>query len=303
MACSCLLAAALGPSFAQAAPGLSGSPSVMLTTFARIDDLRWRIAGNGGSPEIGTELLWENLDSIGVGARATGVMGGAIYLRADGRVSWVYDGSYIERHFNGSGRSQEYQRIDSLADDGTLWDLSGGVGYVLVDSDLSVVPLLGFSIHRQLLDTEDGTRTVCAPPCTSGTGAVTGRDDRYESSWFGPWAGVDLSYTAGAATFFALIEYHMFEFRADGDWSLRPDLEHPKSFEQEADGDGFVMVFGLDGRYTERLHLGGEIEMRNFIAEDGTHTYLNASAADEEVGLGKVNWEYLSVGFSVKYDF
>lgn len=277
----------------------------------RVDQLDWNIAGdiNGGSPNILSELTWEDLESYQVSARGKVVMvnprfpfGGM--LRGTFSYGDIYSGTNQDSDYLGDGRTYEFSRSNNLADDGNVWDASVGGGVVFSNRSrtFSIAPVVGFSYHEQNLTIHDGYQTLNDPASTPAgvsvppVGPVAGLDSTYDAEWRSGWLGVDIDYIP--APFFdlhATAEFHSGKFEAEADWNLRTDLEHPRSFRHTAeDAVGFVAGIGMRAG-GPRLFFTVDFQYQKWQAEDGEdRTYLS----DGSIGvtrLNEVNWEASSI--------
>jgi len=273
----------------------------------RVDDLDWNIAGNAGgaSPDVLSELTWKDLEIHQLGADVKLNVGRpATSLFAHGRAmlqyGWITGGENRDSDFNGDGRTLEWSRSINDAGDGDVFDLGvgGGPGLHLLSGELTVIPLVGFSWHRQDLRIRDGFQALSEPtlaPTGSSpppVGAISGLDSTYEGEWRGPWAGIDLAWRPLER--FAIsgcFEYHWADYEADGRWNLRSDLAQPESFSHEADGRGVVFAFGVDFNLTAEWTAGFDARYQDWKTEAGGDRVFFADGDVAVTRLNEVNWE------------
>ena len=297
-----LIAAALYviPSIAEAANEIS---EVNLSAGKRTDELDWNIAGTspyGNFVNVLSELQWRDLESNYLKAR-TRIFLDRFYIRGSAGYGFITSGSNQDSDYRGNNRTLEYSRSNNASNDGSVWDVEGGLGYVFGTGPngnrLNLIPMAGISYHKQNLKITDGYQTIPA------TGPFSGLNSSYASRWAGPWAGADLSYVFRDLTLLGSFEYHIAYFKADADWNLRTDFAHPVSFEHWATGTGVVISLGAEYSLGKNWSLGGAYDMHDFRATDGTdRTYFSdGSAADTT--LNEVNWESQAVMLGVNYKF
>ena len=311
----------LSPATVLAREGVAGM-DLDLSAGYRVDQLDWNIAGNiaGTSPNILSELTWEDLESYQVTARGRLVLASphrpvSVVLRSYISYGDIYAGRNQDSDYFGDNRTREFSRSNNQADAGSLWDssLGGGMVFFLAGRKLSLTPLLGFSYHAQNLTIQDGYQTLSdpsqAPPLHPGItlppiGPIAGLDSRYETEWRSGWLGLDLRYQP--LPVFSLqgtVEIHGGQFRASGDWNLRDDLRHPDSFKQNSDdASGLLANLGLRVG-GPRLQLSADLTYQEWRADDGeSWTYFS----DGTVGLtrlNEVNWRVFSVNAGLTLSF
>jgi len=296
-----VLLATAGPAMAVSA----GNRAFTLEAGYRWDELNWNIAGDDGSPNIISELEWEDLEIYqlrGGGKLDFGIGKAPFSLCLKGSLAygWIVDGKNQDSDFDGEDHTGEYSRTNNKSDDGNVLDVSAGIGPRFHVSDtLAVIPLVGISYHEQNLTITDGFQTI------PSTGSFEGLDSTYETQWYGPWAGIDAEFIPlKRLSLYGSFEYHWVDFEADADWNLRDTLAHPKSFEHEADGNGIVLALG--GRYdlTEQWAVHLNLEYRDWKAEHGKIRFFYADDGAERVQrLNEVNWESRSAMLGMTYHF
>ena len=163
----------------------------------RQDNLNWTIAGNsaGTSPNILSELEWEDLQILEVQGKAEIVLAEHFVLDGIGSYGQIMSGENQDSDFLGDNRTFEFSRSNNDAESGSVLDLSGGAGIrihldeyaeKLESEKLHLTLLGGYSYHEQNLEITNGFQTI------PFTGSFAGLDSRYETQWEGPWAGFSL---------------------------------------------------------------------------------------------------------------
>ena len=291
--------------------GKSGS-RVLARIYAgvnyRIDALDWNIAGNknGTHPNILSELTWEDLNIYELSLGFSSLVKHTVYFKAYMNYGRIFSGENQDSDYDSDNRQDEWSRSNNSADDGSTIDVSLGAGVVLpiVRDTFTLMPMVGFSYHRQDLAMTDGYQTI--PPA----GPFPDLDSTYEAEWRGPWVGLDLHLETDTGWkalqgvyLFAGFEYHWAIYDAKADWNLRDDFEHPVSFEHEADGSGVRIAAGLGASLTERWSLEVGCSQQEWLAEDGTDRVFFSDGTYGETRLNEVNWESRAVGLMIRYQF
>jgi hypothetical protein len=102
----------------------------------------------------------------------------------------------------------------------------------------------------------------------------------------------DLAYhPLGKWTVTTSIEYHWVDYSAEADWNLRDDFQHPKSFEHEAYGDGWVAGVGVNYALNQQFSLGLSGDYLSWNTDSGTDRLYLANGSIVDTRLNEVNWE------------
>lgn len=307
-------ATTLPPAYSAAALGKTGSGNSVpvaetrwqwsLDAGYRQDDLEWSFALPGIDPR--SELTWRDIESFQVAFGLQRRFFRDFRLKGAFAYAVTFDGQNQDSDYNGNDRTLEFSRSNNATDDGDLWDISLGLAYdIRLFSDRFLLsPLLGYAFNDQNLQISDGVQTL--PPL----GPFQGLDSSYDSTWYGPWIGLELQYNScgsrvpppGYEILFGL-EYHLANFEAAADWNLRPDLAHPKSFEQDAEGDGWVLTGAFNYLFNSRwgVNLTGKYQRRETDA--GTHRFFFSDGSSYATRLNEVIWKSVAVTLGVTCRF
>lgn len=290
-------------SASEGAPGVGGvkDAEVSLGSGYRKDELNWNIAGNsdGSNPNILSELKWTGLEIFQVEAKARKDFGDT-YLTGYFDWGWINDGKNQDSDYNGDDRTQEYSRSNNSGDDGTVWDISTGVGFNITAykyTPFKFSPVFGYSYHRQNLTITNGYQTI------PHTGPFSGLDSTYNARWYGPWAGADLAYKTDRLTLKGLFEYHLVEYYATANWNLRSDFAHPKSFEHTANGMGIIAELGADVSLGESWGAGFSLDAKRFTTGEGRDRTYFSDGSRSDTKLNEVNWNSYSAMLDLRYRF
>jgi hypothetical protein len=275
----------------------------------RVDDLDWNIAGDtsGNNPNILSELTWDDIESYQVKLEGRMVWPRRIALRGSLAYGWIFDGDNQDSDYLGNHRSFEFSRSNNSTDDDDVWDASVAVGYPLRFGKTvigTVTPLVGYSHHEQELNITDGRQTI------PNLGPFPGLDSTYDIEWEGPWIGIDLHFQAAELKSFAhrfetyvTYEYHWTDYDAEGNWNLRGDLDHPKSFNHDTDCEGFIIKAGFDFRFNQHWALNVNFDYLDWSTDEGTSKIFFADGSNAKTRLNEVNWTSWSwmAGLSLRF--
>jgi hypothetical protein len=262
----------------------------------RVDQLDWNIAGNsaGTNPNILSELTWKDLKIYQITGTLRLSIDEGFYLRGGLGYGWIFSGTNQDSDFLGNDRAHEYSRSNNEAGAGNVLDAALGVGYQfkLASGRLRLIPLVGYSYDKQNLVIRDGFQSISTPGLTPPYGPFQGLDSSYDAAWLGPWLGMDLLFSASNnLTLLATFEYHWADYKGEADWNLRNDLAHPKSFEHDAFGRGFLISAGVDYAFAGRWSLGLSANYQKWRTDPGTDRLFYATGAIAASRLNEVNWE------------
>jgi opacity protein-like surface antigen len=141
---------------------------------------------------------------------------------------------------------------------------------------------------------------VTPPPL----GSFAGLDSKYEAEWTGPWLGLDVSFQpAEKLIIHGTFEYHWADYEAEANWNLRTDLDHPKSFAHDADGEGIVLSIGLDYAVIEKFSLNLTFDYQDWSTDPGTDKTFFADGTTAKTQLNEVNWQSYAIMAGASYRF
>jgi hypothetical protein len=266
----------------------------------RWDSLDWNIAGNlqGNNPNVLSELKWKDLHiheaqlGLRTELRNTFVLKGSISYGV------IVSGDNRDSDYAADNRTLEFSRSINDADKGHTLDGQLGAGYRfrLISESISVIPLAGYSYHRQYLTMTDGYQKITwpgGPPL----GPFNGLDSSYDAEWQGPWIGLEMTLdtdrftkTFSPVSFYAAWEYHWADYYAEANWNLRDDFMQPKSFEHEADGNGMVASLGICIRLTDKWLVTLGYETEKWSTERGVDRVFLENNTTIKTRLNEVNW-------------
>jgi hypothetical protein len=286
-----------------------------LSSGLRQDELEWSIAGSsaGTNPNVLSELEWSSVDSYQITLANRSRFLRHYYCRTVFDYAWVQDGTVRDSDYAGDNHTYEWSRSVSESTGDEMWDFSTGIGYafILADDRLLISPLLGYSYSKQNLRIKNGYQVVSAGSPAPAVGPLSSQlNSTYFARWKGPWIGCDLLYRVGNRNPDALpmqfglsAELHYADYYGEGNWNLRGDLNHPKSFEHDAEGYGIC----ISGEWTLALTPEWNLDMTaNYQYWDtgtGTDRKFLAGGGTAVTLLNGVTWTSASFMIGASYHF
>ena len=282
----------------------------------RTDELDWSTAGNG--IDVLSELDWSDVESYQVALTGGIQFRNHIYVRGGFNYASIDDGSVRDSDYGLANRGDDWSRSISETKDDELYDISGGAGYSFnfYQDRFTVTPLIGLSYHKQNFRIKNGTQVVSASnPFGTGDPPPEGPlssqlNSTYFARWFGPWIGVDLRFkpkmrprVRHAMEVLLSLELHRADYYGEGNWNLRSDFQHPKSFEHEADATGISITAQWMVQLVDRWDLTITASHQDWSTDAGTDRKFLSAGGTSTTRLNEVNWESTSLMVGVTYGF
>ena len=292
-----------------------------MSTGYRSDQFDWNISGDidGGSPNILSELSWDDIEIFQIQAAGWLESGELPYLKRNAKIlanisfGKILDGDVQDSDYTVDNRNNEWSRSVNNSDKGLTIDLSGAIGpiFKLSQWQVTLTPLLGYGFNMQDLSMTNGNQAISEPALrpwrTSPppeTGPLPGLDSNYTAYWYGPWLGINADYQVSEKLNITVgVEYHWVEYFAQADWNLRSDFDHPVSFEHESTGTG--VVWNVQGQYmlNDKWSWLFSSNIQSWETESGTDRTYFADGTKGLSRLNHVNWESYALTTGVQYRF
>lgn len=312
----------LGESSCEAQVAFFQGAELQLGSGYRSGELDWNIAGDssGNNPDVLSELEWKELDIFQTEIESQVWLGSAnwpnlsLCLKGSAAYGWVVAGDNRDSDYAGDHRTSEFSRSENSGDGGNVLDLTIAAGpqFKFWQGRLAMALLLGWSYHEQNLEISDGQQTLsdaglaasigaAAPPAV---GPIPGLDSSYDTKWWGPWLGTDLTWQLNErATLCGAFAWHFADYEAKADWNLRDDLAHPVSFRHYANGRGLTLGLGLEYQLSDTWLLELSYDYQDWRADDGNSYSYAAGGGSSGTRLNEVNWRSHSALLSLGYKF
>ena len=273
-------------------------------TGYRKDELDWSIAGLNGTPNILSELEWDDIEIATLNVGTTLYFQPNWLLNFDFTYGHIFDGDNQDSDYFGNNRTLEFSRSNNNADDGMTIDASIHAGYKWLASSnkqkkVYLIPKVGFSYHAQYFNITDGFQTIPA------LDAFSGLDSNYDATWYGPWLGLESEFIINEQfTLGVNLEYHYAYYEATANWNLRSDFAHPESFTHEAEGYGLVGNIDAQYRLNNKLSLTLSMSYQDWQADrNGVDKTFFSNGSSLETDFNGVNWKSFGANLGLIYQF
>nr|WP_321465077.1 hypothetical protein [uncultured Desulfobulbus sp.] len=276
----------------------------------RWDNLRFNIAPLGGTPNILSELSFDDLESMTVSAGMRWSNSSNVYVRGGVDIGRTISGEVQDSDYYGDNRTLEFSRSYADGDGGSVLDADIALGYRFDlplsgrESTLQLMPVLGYSYHSQEVAMTNGVQVIADYGFGVELGPFTGLDSNYDAHWAGPFIGLDMELALNRQhALLASFEYHWIDYEADADWNLRSDFAHPISFEHDSEGDG--VVASITYRYTPNPKWFWTVGFTysKFEADAGGYTYYSADNSPGYARFNEAEWESCAVVVGLGFKF
>ncbi len=279
----------------------AGEAYFNIKTDYRTDGLSWNIAGNldGEDPNILSELTWKELQICQLVAEIKLDLNQKLTFQSSLGYGLIGRGYSQDSDYYGNDRTMEFSRSNNQSNGDNVWDGSISIGYRMINNPKwDLILSAGYSWNRQNLRMTDGYQTI------PDTGAFTGLNSTYKSSWNGPLVGV---YAANQFRpnwhLFGNVEYHWADYYGEGNWNLRDDLLHPVSFIHQADGGGVVTIIGVEYSIPDEWSVDLSYKQANWAAGNGLDQVFSADGLIGYTRLNEVVWNSSVITFIVRRFF
>ena len=278
----------------------------------RNDQLDWNIASDPSgtfTPNILSELTWQEVESVQLTVDFSGLISELLFYRVNVAVASIRKGQNQDSDYNGNDRTLEFSRSNNNASSGTLSDFSGAIGIPFTFGDnaatlLRVTPLIGYSYHSQKFSMTDGVQTIATSGITPDLGPFPGLNSSYEAEWYGPWLGIELKLGITQNVEVSLVlEHHEGDYLGIGNWNLRSDFQHPKSFEHVADASGDLVSLNLAIVSDYAWNWLFSIQFQSWQADSGIDTVFFSDNTVGVTRLNEVNWQAITVSLGFEIPF
>jgi hypothetical protein len=259
--------------------------------------LDWNNSGDGAghNPNIANEWSFRDIaayqTSIGISTSR-----GMLHMRGALDYSVFATGSSRISAYGADDRGSEYDRSINDADRGWEANFLGAAGIRIdpVDS-LRLTPEVGYCFRSQEFHLRRGVQSV------PESGPYSGLDTLYNTQWSGPLFGCTMSWRfARRWVANARFDYFRLSFAGIGNLNLRSDLVHPRSFEQEADGEGLTASIGIAYLAQRDTLLFVRYEWEEWSASGGSDRLNYADGTVTVTRLNQVDYatSTVAIGFS-----
>ena len=254
------------------------------------EQLDWSIAGNpnGQSPNILSELVWDDLHGVDTWLRVETPVWRRMVLAADLSFMQTLSGHARDTDYSGDNRTNKVFDIPFMSDRGYRLAYRAMAGYRLFGGHrFSSVAYLGYRWRAQRLLLLDDANL----------------ESTYRADWRGPLMKLSVGYRQRHLAYRAEASYGQLRYGAVADWNLIDAFAHPKSFEHKA--KGYCLDLSAQIRLFPRRRMHPAFFIDYGITRSGygiDYLYL----ADGEIQLTQFNGvrgSSLSVGAGITYSW
>lgn len=268
----------------------------------RLDNLRWNIAGdlNGQNPNVLSELTWKKIRIFQLTANVNTALDDKVYLLSSLGYGWIFNGPVQDSDYYGDNRSEEFWRSNNKTIGDNSLNAAMALGYELTPptAGLQISTLVGYSSDSQKLRMADGNQTIPA------SGQFNGLNSTYQTNWAGPFLGLKMTgLISSKLRISGQYEHHQANYSAFGNWNLRSDLAHPKSFAHKAEGVGDIIALGLDYSIGGDWFFKFNTQFGVWSTSPGLDQVFSPEGISEITRLNEVNWRSATVSFTVNRYF
>jgi len=259
--------------------------------------LNWSIAGNasGKNPNILSELVWEQLGSIGIDLKPVWLLDNNISISTPVSFSRVVCGTVSDSDYEGDNRASRVFFYQTSVSEGYSYHFFPNIGYRLrLLNPLEIRVQVGYVSAAQKFYLKDDQLMENGVPLNS----------TYQTYWQGPGFSVETSIqllhniSAGFG-----IHYYQVHYRAKADWNLLKSVAHPVSFTHQAKGYGLEFDFQLRRELNERIQLLFNTGSSHWCTGLGIDRLYKSDGTVLQTRLNKVVYHDLvtRIGISVSF--
>jgi hypothetical protein len=273
---------------AQESPDHSGrwTVSIGVAPVAGMSNFSWSIAGNaaGTNPNILSELHWNRLRSAG--ASVTGTLNIKQLLS----VGLAYTHT---TYYNGNVTDTDY----------TLDDRNGQVFYISLPVNDGYASRVGIRASTTLVQFRR-LRIGLGATCTINSRYLVLRDkNQLNSNYHATWSGAGALAQADVKLIPGLelgvvLALSQVRYRADADWNLISEFNHPRSFAHRAKGydyDGRASLTAALNRNLDAVFTAGGMQMATGTGTDRLYRSSGATT-DTRLNEARAAGAYLQLG-------
>lgn len=278
----------------------------------RQDKLVWKLGGWENGPPVASTLSWNRLQIAEFNGRIKITSGQCYYFRGSADYGVILRGENRDSDYDvqdESGLVYEWSRTDSAANKGYVYDASVAWGFILPCDrffpNLALIPLYGYSAHKQYLHMYDGILSIWSPAPEFEGSEIKNLNSSYQALWTGSFLGADLLYQLYDSFMInGTFEYHWLKFHGKGHWNLREDIAG--NFHHHGKGKGYLGALGINYFFRCRWYLSTQLEFQFARLKQGTDRrpcYTQNGVEDFSGTLHSVRWQSFKVFVSSGYCF
>jgi hypothetical protein len=275
----------------------------------------FNIAGSGGTPNIISELIWDDVDSIVAEFTADMLFKDEYILTIDGGFGAIKDGTLNDSDYLGNDRTLLFSESISTADDDNMWFVSVMLGSRVLSWNVRdnkprsyLALMIGYQhwtetyVATKFVQTQDpfGLIGFVGPFPDQGKGITE------EFTWDSLLAGIRteieiLPDFAFKGRFMAVPFTH---FKLEDIHHFRTDLQQNPSFEATADGGiGVILDATLSYNFWGGFSVEAGYQYWDISSGDGTGTFHTVMFGDVEQPFNEANSRRHGAIAGISYSF
>lgn len=284
--------------------------NVGMETGYRTSDLKWNIAGTyaGTSPNVLSELQWKNVEGYEFQPKVdytqkTGSLRG-LNLQGSVNKSITTGGDNQDSDYAGDNRTSEFSRSNNDSDAGHSEGFKASVGYAFDFNDsrkktlARFTALVGYAMQDQTFVLRDGNQTIPA------TGSFAGLRSSYNMEIRAPFIGAELTSNFSEHHHIKLRGEYMYgTYEGTGNWNLRGDLNHPDSYEQKANGNGYLVSAQYGWQFSPRTQFTLSSTYNYFKTNDGKDKVFFSNGTTGTTRLNEAKFQSIDYMAGLNYKF
>jgi hypothetical protein len=304
---------------------LAASLALTLQPYLGISssDLGWNIAASTTSPNILSELRFEDVRAYQAGLAGNlrkQVMHPRLHLfiEGEGSIGRIQRGVTTDLDFL-QGQGENSGQIASLSesriggDDDKAYSAGVGFSYALLPQQLVSVSAGGY-LQESDINFREGRQLIADPAFFQGTSidALTRNlQERLNSNYLAEWSGYWLAGQWGLQrkpwSLHLRYQYHRGDYYGEGRWNLRAEgrfpLQQPRSFSHHADSSGDSWALGLGYQIGEKLALQFDWLTSDWETASGTARIFFADGTVGRTRLDEAQRSSSEIRLGLSYTF
>jgi hypothetical protein len=265
----------------------------------RTDNLSYQTEGLMNAPLAG-ETTQGKISNVAVHEMILGyrfIGDQSWYVKGYHNQGWVYLGKESQNSHPNGLPSQPWATFEHSGVRGSTQDSSFSFGHQWRWQDsLALTPLIGYSRHQQNWRLNNAHQNLCqatgVQTCLLAQGQASQDIGHWDSTWSGPWIGLDARINTGNMTFLLEWEHHLAHYDATLIWQGNQSLANQSPIKQAGSAVGDKLGFGA----SYSLH-DGFISM-NFSSMDLRYVNGYQKVSNTSQIINKGGWDSRSINFS-----
>lgn len=256
----------------------------------------WSIAGNaaGTSPNILSELIWENLKGPGFGLDIKYHITNRLSIKATNQYSSIAKGEAEDTDYADDNRQSAFYYDLLNANKGYLYNADLQLSYQLLKfGEFSINPIAGLSYDQQKFHLLESANN----PDSKGLNST------YEARYKGFDFGAEFVLKMQKFSIGAAVLGGFYTYSAKANWNLIPDFAKPVSFTHKANSFALSGDINLAVPLNKSLQVELNYKINNINTYSGVDKAYFNSRATEETQFNGANFSKNAVLLGLNFSF